>query len=188
MKWQLCDFKIRPWLEWGVSLSRAGVMSCECDEGRCAWWLNRCRWRRSVMEDTGHSLTVPPPPGRRVPRRNNKTWEGGWAPWMSEEDMDKGKASMADPGLREAMADPGLREAMADPGLREAVADPGLREAMADLEAWETMAYFLCAAMVGHRSPWPWLWARPPRQRIYSPPPKFSWGSSPLVGTQEGGH
>ncbi len=49
------------------------------------------------MEDTGHSLTVPPPPGRRVPRRNNKTWEGGWAPWMSEEDMDKGKASMADP-------------------------------------------------------------------------------------------
>ncbi len=29
MSWQLCDFKIRLWLEWGVSLSRAGVMSCD---------------------------------------------------------------------------------------------------------------------------------------------------------------
>ncbi len=139
-------------------------------------------------------MTVPPPPGRRVPRRNNKTWEGGWAPWMSVEDMDTGRASRAEPEIQEAMAgqevqeamaDPGLREAMADPGLREATADPGLREATADLEARETMAYFFWAAMVGQGSPWPWLWARPPRQRIYSPPPKFSWGSSPLVGILE---
>ncbi len=140
-------------------------------------------------------MTVPPPPGRRVPRRNNKTWEGGWAPWMSVEDINTGKASrvepeiqeaLADPGLREAMADPGFREAMADPGLREAMADPGLREAMADLEARETMAYFSCAAMVGQGSPWPWLWARPPRQRIYSPPPKIFMGKLPSGGHSGG--
>ncbi len=30
-----------------------------------------------MKEDTGHSVTLPPPPGRRVPRRNNNTREGG---------------------------------------------------------------------------------------------------------------
>ncbi len=69
---------------------------------------------------------------------------------MSVEDMDTGKASRAEPEIREAMAGQEVQEAMA-----------------------------------GQGSPWPWLWARPPRQRIYSPPPKFSWGSSPLVGILE---
>ncbi len=94
---------------------------------------------------------------------------------MSVEDMDTGKASRAELEIREAMAGQENREAMAEQenreamaGLeaREAMADPGTREAMADLEARETMAYFFWAAMVGQGSPWPWLWTRPPRQRI----------------------
>ncbi len=35
-------------------------------------------------------LTLLPPPGRRVSRRNSSTGEGGWAPWRPLQDRDKG--------------------------------------------------------------------------------------------------
>ncbi len=125
---------------------------------------------------------------------------------MSVEDMDTGKASRAELEIREAMAGQEVREAMADPGTREAMAeqenreamagleareamaDPGTREAMAGQEdmARKTMAYFFWAAMVGQGSPWPWLCARPPRQRIYSPPQKIFLGKLPSGGHSEG--
>ncbi len=102
------------------------------------------------------------------------------------------REAMADPGLREAMADPGLREAMADPGTRETMADLGTREAMADPGTREAMAeqetrpLFFQVAKVGQGAPWPWLWARPPRQRIYSPPPKIFLGKFPSGGHSGG--
>ncbi len=122
----------------------------------------RCAWRGSR---TNRSVTVPPPPGRRVPRRNSNTREGGWAPWRLEIGRDLREASRAGQGTpgamagleaREAMADPGLREAMAEQETREAMADPGLREAMAGLEAREAMTYFFWVAMAGQEAPWPW--------------------------------
>ncbi len=89
----------------------------------------RCDWKRWR---TDRPVTLPPPPGRRVPRRNSNTGEGGWAPWklgaLEAGDWqrlwgsfqggsgdsgghggsgDSGEASRADPGTREAMADPG---------------------------------------------------------------------------------
>ncbi len=48
---------------------------------------------------------------------------------------------------------------MADPGIRGAMADQGIL--------------------------WPWPLARPHRPWLYGPPPKFSWGSSPLGAVQE---
>ncbi len=113
----------------------------------------RCDWRRWR---TDRPVTLPPPPGRRVPCRNSNTGEGGWAPWKLVIGRDSGEASRADPGTREAMADPGTREAMAgleargamaDPGTREAMADQGALEAMAELETREAMAvlFFLMA-------------------------------------------
>ncbi len=85
---------------------------------RCAWWGSR----------TNRSVALPPPPGRRVLRRNSNTGDGGWAPWRLVIGRDSGEASRA--GLRTpaAMADPGTREAMADPGTREAMADRWLRK------------------------------------------------------------
>ncbi len=58
------------------------------------------------------------------------------------------------------MAGPGTREAMADPGTVAALADQGALETMAELETWPL--FFL----VGQGVPWPWLCARPPRQRL----------------------
>ncbi len=108
-----------------------------------------------------------------------EAWEAMADPGLREAMADPGlREAMADPGLREAMADPGTREAMADPGLRETMADPGTRETMADPGTREAMAeqetwpLFSQVANVGQGAPWPWLWARPPRQRIYSPPPQ----------------
>ncbi len=131
----------------------------------------RCDWRRWR---TDRPVTLPPPPGRRVPRRNSNTGEGGWAPWKLVIGRDSGEASRADPGTREAiagleargaMADPGTREAMADPGTREAIAGLEARgamaeletqEAMAGLETREAMAYFLRVSRAGQGAPWPW--------------------------------
>ncbi len=57
-------------------------------------------------------------------------------------------------------------------------AGQGTPGTMAGLEARE--------AMVGQGSPWPWLCARPPRQRIYSPPPKIFMGKLPSGGHSGG--
>ncbi len=111
--------------------------------------------------------------------------DGGYGPFCDITSPSR-TACPACPGTREAMAEQENREAMAGLEAREAMADPGTREAMADLEARETMAYFFWAAMVGQGSPWPWLWARPPRQRIYSPPPKIFLGKLPSGGHSGG--
>ncbi len=71
-----------------------------------------------------------------------------------------GRCPMAGPGTREAMVDPGTREAMADPGTVAALADQGALETMVELETWPL--FF----QVGQGVPWPWLCARPPRQRL----------------------
>ncbi len=136
----------------------------------------RCDWKRWR---TDRPVTLPPPPGRRVPRRNSNTGEGGWFAleagdwqrlWESFQggSGDSGEASRADPGTREAMADPGTREAMAEQETREAMAEQ------------ETRALFFQVAKLCQGAPWPWLWARPPRQRIYSPPPPNFLGEVPL--------
>ncbi len=58
------------------------------------------------------------------------------------------------------MVDPGTLEAMADPGTVAALADQGALETMVELETWPL--FF----QVGQGVPWPWLCARPPRQRL----------------------
>ncbi len=71
---------------------RAGVLDWGSGEIRCGRdWLG---WR------TDRSVTLPPPPGRRVPRRNRNTGEGGWAPWRLMQGRDTGEASRAGLGLR----------------------------------------------------------------------------------------
>ncbi len=62
-------------------------------------------------------------------------------------------------------------------------ADPGTREAMAEQE---TQALLFQVAKVVQGVPWPWLWARPPRQRVYSPPPQIFLGKFPS-GRRSGG-
>ncbi len=63
-------------------------------------------------------MTDRPPPGRRVPRRNSSTGEGGGA-LETGAGQDTGKASRA---VQAAMAGQETREAMADPGTREDIA------------------------------------------------------------------
>ncbi len=84
------------------------------------------------------TLTLLPPPGRRVPRRNSSTGEGGWALWRplrTNTDRNTGRGppernrqtgTMAELGALEAMAVQGAQEAMAELGAQEAMAD-GLR-------------------------------------------------------------
>ncbi len=67
---------------------------------RCAWWRLRWNQMRSEWCRTDRYVTLPPPPGRRVPRRSINTGEGGWAPWRLMLDRDTGKASRADLRLR----------------------------------------------------------------------------------------
>ncbi len=110
----------------------------------------RCDWKGSRI---GRSVTLPPPPRRRDSRRNSNTAlgaleaSGTWRP----DRWPPGQCSMAGPGTREAMVDPGTLAALAD---------QGALETMAELETWPL--FFL----VGQGVPWPWLCARPPRQRL----------------------
>ncbi len=90
--------------------------------------------------------------------------------------------AMTDQGALEAMVELETQEAMADQGALEAMVELETREAMAEQETWPL---FFQVAKVGQGALWPWLWAWPPRQRIYGPPKKNSWGSSPLVGALE---
>ncbi len=89
------------WLRWGVCLSsvwwwgsddvQVCLIKAQVKSGagvRSEWWR------------TDRSVTLPPPPGRRVPRRSINTGKGGWAPWRLMQARDTGKASMADLRLR----------------------------------------------------------------------------------------
>ncbi len=101
-----------PWLRWGVCLSSVwwwgsdDVQVClikaqvKSGAGVRGEWLG---WR------TDRSVTLPPPPGRRVPRRSINTGEGGWATWRLLQDRDTGKASRADLRLRWPRRDRRLR-------------------------------------------------------------------------------
>ncbi len=42
---------------------------------------------------TDRSVTLPPPPGWRVPRRNRNTGEGGWVPWRLMQGRDTGEGA-----------------------------------------------------------------------------------------------
>ncbi len=83
---------------------------------------------------------------------------------------------MAGPGSPAALADQGVLETTVELETREAMADQGALETMAELETreaeQETWPLFFQVAKVGQGAPWPWLWARPPRQRICAPPKK----------------
>ncbi len=73
----------------------------------------------SVVTGDRDSLTLPPTPGRRVPRRNIS---GGGVPWRLVQDWDTGNTSRG--RIRELMADQVTRGAMVDRGTQEAMAGP----------------------------------------------------------------
>ncbi len=98
-------------------------------------------------------LTLLPPPGRRVPRRNSSTGEGGWAGALEAPQDRHGQEhrtgtsraeqtteAMAELEALEAMAVQGALEAMAVQGALEAMAVQGALEAMAVQGAQEAMA------------------------------------------------
>ncbi len=152
---------------------------------------NRKNQIRAKQELNGNRhVTDRPPPGRRVLRRNSSTGEGGVGALETGAGgvgaletgagQDTGKASRAG---QATMAGQDTREDMADLGTREAMAEQETREAMAEQE---TQALFFQVAKVGQGAPWPWLWARPPRQRIYGPPQKIFLGKFPSGGRSGG--
>ncbi len=127
-----------------------------------------------VGGQTDEYVTLPPPPGWRVPCHNRNSGEGGWAPWRLMQGRDTGEASMADRESQVAMADREPQVAMADREPQVAMADrepqvamanrePQVamadREpqvAMADREPRTAKAYFFRVARAGQGAPWPW--------------------------------
>ncbi len=134
--------------------------------GVCSDWLGRRRTDRSV--------TLPPPPGWRVPRVTETPGREGRSGAPVTTAGQEPRETMADLGTRVAMADREPREAMADREPRVAMADREPREAMTDRETWEAMAdreprvamadrepreamaYFFPVARAGQEVPWPW--------------------------------
>ncbi len=134
-------------------------------------------WKHKEKEDkVWHYPPLPIGASRAV--RHRKGREGGHSGGLK--DLETGQVTsravpvpgpMADRGTQAATADPGTQAATADPGTQAATADPaateglGTEEAMAERGARAAMAdRGTQAAMEG------------------SPPPKFSWGSSPSQG------
>ncbi len=96
-----------------------------------------------VGGQTDEYVTLPPPPGWRIPRRNRNTREGGWAPWR----LIHWGSLQGGPGAPVDMADREPQLAMAD-------GEPQV--AMADREPRTAKAYFLRVARAGQGAPWPW--------------------------------
>ncbi len=94
---------------------------------------------------------------------------------------DRGtQAATADPGTQAATADPGTQAATADPGTQAATADPGTQAATADPAATEGLGTEEAMAERGARAAMADRGTQAAMEG--SPPPKFSWGSSPSQG------
>ncbi len=72
---------------------------------------------------TDEYVTLPSPPGWRIPRCNRNTGEGGWAPWRLMQGRDTGEALQGGSGAPVAMADRESQVAMADREPQVAMAD-----------------------------------------------------------------
>ncbi len=146
---------------------------------------NQIWTQEAGTDDTQQNPDITPPPGRRVPRRNSSTGEGGWALWRplrTNTDRNTGRGppernrqtgTMAELGALEAMAVQGALEAMAELGALEAMAELGALEAleaMAVQGAQEAMADGLRGLGLGLLGP-------APTDGTLLPPPKFPWGS-----------
>ncbi len=167
---------------------------------------NQIWTQEAGTDDTqNRTLTLLPPPRRRVPRRNSSTGEGGWALWRplrtnTERNTGRGPSernrqtgTMAELGALEAMAVQGAQEAMVELGALAAMAELGALEAMAvqgaqeelwrPWRSWELWRPWRCREL---RRPWQMDFgalasvpsARPLQPELILPPPKkIPWGS-----------
>ncbi len=138
--------------------------------------------RRGNTWHTQQNPDITPPTGRRVPRRNSSTGEGGWALWRplrKNTDRNTGRGppernrqtgTMGELGALEAMAVQGAQEAMVELGALAAMAELGALEAMAVQGAQEAMADGLRGLGLGPLGP-------APTAGTHTTPPKFPWGS-----------
>ncbi len=175
------------WVQWGVRLSRGADevwMRCRCVQWRFRWSQVRACIENGGMTD--RSVTLPPPPRRRVPRHNSNTGERGRHPggWSRAGTLGKPPGRVWGSGGHGGSGGSGGQGGIGDSGGHGGSGDSGSHDGTGDSGAMAIL-YFVKVLIQEQ------LWRHPGSSRwqlwlsrpgVYSPPPppKKNIGDVPL--------